>query len=130
MYLGTQRDQFYDDPNKMETIKQKILNATADRSFSLRIFYTPLNAPAMGNFPFLLPSLTFSHLLLLPLSSDITYKWNVLIDQGYRDGCDYIYQYSYPIFLYIPLFSSIFHFSRLFDTCRDDTIFVTPWADQ
>ena len=35
---------------------------------------------------------------------DIAYKWNVLIEQGYRDMCDYIYQYSYPIAL------SRFHF--------------------
>jgi hypothetical protein len=83
MYLGLQRDKFYDDPAKLEDLKSKIIAQTESRSFSLRLFYTPLNAPAM----------------------DIAYKWNVLIEQGYRDMCDYIYQYS------------------------DDTVFVTPWVN-
>lgn len=48
MYLGIQRDPFYDDPAKMKDLINKIEEATKDRSFSLRIFYTPLNAPALG----------------------------------------------------------------------------------
>jgi len=83
MYLGLQRDKFYDDPDKFKELTDKIIQQTESRAFSLRVFYTPLNAPTM----------------------DITYKWNVLIDQSYRDMCDYIYQYS------------------------DDTVFVTPWAN-
>lgn len=91
MYLGVQPDPFYDNEDKKKQLIETIETSTADRSFSLRIFYTPLNAPALD---ILLYRLCLYHSFI---AVDITYKWNALIDQSYRDGCDYIYQYSYHI---------------------------------
>lgn len=74
LYFGTQVDPFFDNPQNMENLRQVIQEMSEENGVPLR-FKTiryPMNYGLI----------------------DITAKWNMVIDQAYRDGCDYFYQFS------------------------------------
>eukprot|EP01117_Protostelium_nocturnum_P017895 TRINITY_DN736_c0_g2_i1.p1 TRINITY_DN736_c0_g2~~TRINITY_DN736_c0_g2_i1.p1 ORF type:complete len:534 (+),score=217.11 TRINITY_DN736_c0_g2_i1:539-2140(+) len=74
VYLATQVDPFFDNPDKLQSLKDKWHQKTKENGMDvpLHIYRWPL-----------------SHGLV-----DITWKWNQIIKKAYEGGCEYIYQYS------------------------------------
>jgi hypothetical protein len=74
VHLGTQVDPFFDDPAKVESLKElwNKMTSAVNISLPLKFYRIPLSQPFL----------------------DITFKYNELIKYAYEDGCEYIYQWS------------------------------------
>ena len=70
-YVGFQNDTTYDHPGAFVEFSKEFNRITNGKA-TLHAFRYPLMSPLM----------------------DITRKFNLLIDDAYREGCDYMYQYS------------------------------------
>jgi len=72
MYLGTQVDDFYDNPTTFHETMNALLSKAQNTPFAVKVFRSPFNSGFI----------------------DIVYKYNLLIRKAYNDGCQYFYQLS------------------------------------